>query len=89
MAAVVDPHPVIGELVHALGLPDGVLGFSLHVPYGDIITVECTYLPTAEQVEALHEVVKRYGVRVEEIEDAHEASDVRGSTEGTPPRQCE
>ena len=43
--AVMVTHPIIRELVKALGLPRHTISFDLHVAVGDIVTIKCTYYP--------------------------------------------
>ena len=45
--AVVITHPIIKELVDALGLPKHTVSFNLRVAVGELITIECTYYPEA------------------------------------------
>ena len=56
-------------LAEALGFPTSRLhGFTLEVNADELITVTATYLPTAEQLGALIEVVKRYEFEAREQE---------------------
>lgn len=45
--AVLVTHPIIKELVKALGLPKHTISFNLRVAVGELVTIECTYRPEA------------------------------------------
>ena len=69
MTPVCSTHPVVSELIRALGLPDNCVGISLAVEVGRAVVATAQYYPTESQMADALTVIKKYKLAAQEDED--------------------
>ncbi len=83
MAILLGPHPILGDIVEALGLDrDRVISLDLRMATEEVVSVKAEMFVTSDQGESLLKVVKNYYLHAIEVHDpAGEGADHGKATE--------